>query len=98
MIALLPDNSIMRVLQVLADRGARKAMWLSRITVDGVMYFLDSEYQITVGSGGLCQGKAAELLAWQDEFARADDLSYVRTPETIEISFPADRAAADRGR
>jgi len=36
------------------------------------MYFLDSEYQITVGSGGLFQGKAAELLAWQDEFARAD--------------------------
>jgi ketosteroid isomerase-like protein len=66
---------------------------IARHDVEAVVSFLDSDYQITVGSGGLFHGRAAELEAWRAEFARAADLVYVRTPESVEVSTSGERAA-----
>lgn len=66
---------------------------IARHDVDGVISFLDVEYQITTGSGALGQGLADERNAWTVEFARASDLVYVRTPTLIEVSSSGSRAA-----
>jgi ketosteroid isomerase-like protein len=66
---------------------------IARHDVDGVLSFLDVEYQITTGSGTLSQGRAGERDAWTVEFARASDLVYVRTPASIEVSSSGGRAA-----
>lgn len=61
--------------------------------VAGVVSSLDAEYQITIGSGALYNDRAAEPDAWAAEFARAEDLVYVRTPESIELDSSGARAA-----
>jgi len=66
---------------------------IARHDAEAVVSFLDAEYQITVGSGDLFHGKAAELGAWRAEFARAADLVYVRKPESVELSTSGERAA-----
>lgn len=66
---------------------------IARHDAEAVVSFLDSDYQITVGSGGVFHGRAAELEGWRAEFARAADLVYVRTPESVEVSTSGDRAA-----
>ena len=66
---------------------------IARHDIEGVVSLLDVEYQITDGSGTLYHGRAAEPEAWAAEFARADDLVYVRTPESIEVSSSGTRAA-----
>jgi ketosteroid isomerase-like protein len=66
---------------------------IARHDAEAVVSFLDAEYQITVGSGDLFHGKAAELDAWRAEFARAADLVYVRKPESVEVSTSGERAA-----
>ena len=66
---------------------------IARHDVEAVVSFLDAEYQITVGSGDLFHGRAAELDGWRAEFARAGDLVYVRNPESVEVSSSGDRAA-----
>lgn len=66
---------------------------IARHDAEAVVSFLDAEYQITVGSGDLFHGRAAELKAWRAEFARAPDLVYVRKPESVEVSTSRERAA-----
>lgn len=66
---------------------------IARHDVERVVSLLDVEYQITAGSGALHHDRAAEPEAWAAEFARADDVSYVRTPEVIEVSSSGTRAA-----
>ena len=66
---------------------------IAKHDVEAVLSFLDVEYQITAGSGSLSTGLVAERKAWQDIFARATDVVYVRTTDSIEVSVPAERAA-----
>lgn len=66
---------------------------IARHDVAAVVSFLDAEYQITVGSGALFHGRAAEAEGWREEFAQAADLVYVRNPQTIEVSSSGERAA-----
>lgn len=66
---------------------------IARHDVHGVVSLLDVEYQITTGSGTLSQGRSAEPGIWAEEFARAADLLYVRTPVSIEVSASGGRAA-----
>jgi len=66
---------------------------IARHDVDGVVTMLDTEYQITVGSGALFQDRAGESEAWAHEFERSADLVYVRTAESIEVSSSGTRAA-----
>lgn len=72
---------------------ARSNEAIARHDVEAVLSFLDDEYQITTGNGRLLQGSAGEEDAWAAEFARADDLRYVRTPESVEVSVSGGRAA-----
>ena len=66
---------------------------IARHDADAVVSFLDAEYQITVGTGKLYHGKAAESEGWREEFAQAADLVYVRTPQSVEVSSSGNRAA-----
>jgi len=66
---------------------------IARHDVEAVISFLDVEYQITTGRGDVLHGRAGEANGWRAEFARADDLVYVRTPESIDISASGERAA-----
>lgn len=66
---------------------------IARHDVDGVVSLFDEEYQITVGSGALFHDRGAEAEAWAEEFARSDDLVYVRSAETVEVSSSGTRAA-----
>ena len=66
---------------------------IARHDADAVVAFLDAQYQITVGSGSLFQGKANERKGWLEEFAIASDLRYVRTPESVQVSSSNERAA-----
>jgi len=66
---------------------------IARHDIDAVMSFLDGQYQITVGNGGIFQGTTGERDAWREEFARASDLKYVRTPDSVEVSASGERAA-----
>ncbi len=65
---------------------------IARHDVAGVVSMFDVEYQITTGSGELYHGRAGEAEAWAVEFARADDLIYVRTPSEIEVGASGVRA------
>ena len=53
----------------------------------GVASLLDSEYQITTGSGELFQeSPEEEANAWKQIFETYKDVIYVRSPETVEVS------------
>lgn len=66
---------------------------IARHDVAAVVALLDAEYQITAGSGSLFHGREDEADAWRDEFAKAEDLLYVRTPQSVEVSDSGARAA-----
>lgn len=73
--------------------GTQSNAAIARHDVGAVVSFLDAAYQITVGSGDLFHGRAGEPEGWRTEFARAADLVYVRTPESVEVSSSGQRAA-----
>lgn len=54
--------------------------------VPGIVSFLDEEYQITTSLGQLSQGRDADAAAWKQLFATREDVVYVRSPESIEVS------------
>ncbi len=54
--------------------------------VPGIVSFLDEEYQITTSLGQLSQGRDDDAAAWVQLFATRDDVVYVRSPESIEVS------------
>lgn len=66
---------------------------IARHDVEGVVSLFDAEYQVTAGSGVLYHDRAADPERWAETFARADDLVFVRTPESVEASSAGDRAA-----
>lgn len=74
---------------------ARRAAFNEAIAAhdaEAALTFLDAEYQITTGAGEISQGRYSESGAWDELFARADDIVYVRTPERVEVASPAVRA------
>ena len=54
--------------------------------VSGIVSFLDEEYQITTSLGQLSQGRDDDAAAWEQLFATREDVVYVRSPESIEVS------------
>lgn len=54
--------------------------------VPGIVSFLDEEYQITTSLGQLSQGREDDAAAWEQLIATREDVVYVRSPESIEIS------------
>ena len=59
---------------------------IARHDVQAIMTFHDDEYQITTSLGQLIQGRDEEAASWQELFSIRQDVLYVRTPETIEVS------------
>jgi len=59
---------------------------IARHDVQAIVSFLDDEYQITTSLGQLTQGRDGEADSWQELFSIRQDVLYVRTPETIEVS------------
>jgi len=59
---------------------------IARHDVPAIVSFLDDEYQVTTSLGQLLQGPDAEARGWRDLIASRQDVLYVRTPESIEIS------------
>lgn len=74
---------------------ARRAAFNEAIAAhdaEAALTFVDREYQITTGAGEISSGNYTESGAWEEVFARADDIRYVRTPERVEVATPAVRA------
>ena len=65
---------------------------IHRHDVAGIVSQYDSNYQVTTGDGSIGNRETISD-AWAAEFARADDLVYVRMPESIEVSSTGSRAA-----
>jgi len=59
---------------------------IARHDVAAIVSFLDDEYQVTTSLGQLLQGPDAEAAGLRDLIASRQDVLYVRTPESIEIS------------
>ena len=66
---------------------------IARHDVAAIVSFLDDEYQITTSLGQLSQGRDGESASWSDIIADREDLLYVRTPESIEVSSDYPLAA-----
>jgi ketosteroid isomerase-like protein len=59
---------------------------IARHDVPGIISILDEEYQITTSLGQLSQGRDKESIGWHELFASRQELLYVRSPESIEVS------------
>lgn len=59
---------------------------IARHDVPAIIAFLDDEYQITTSLGQLLNGPDAEAAGWQELFDSRQDVVYVRSPESIEVS------------
>jgi hypothetical protein len=67
---------------------------IARHDAAGVVAAFDAEYQVTSGVGALFHdSREQELAHWEEIFAVSDDIVYIRTPETIEVSTYLPRAA-----
>jgi ketosteroid isomerase-like protein len=51
-----------------------------------IVSFLDEEYQITTSLGQLEQGRDEQAASWQGLFTVRPDVTYVRSPESVELS------------
>lgn len=59
---------------------------IARHDVEGIVSFFDKEYQITTSLGQLSQDVTGEADDWRALIASRENLLYVRTPESIEVS------------
>jgi len=59
---------------------------IARHDVQAITSFLDEDYQITTSLGQLMQGRDEQGPSWQELFDTRAGVTYVRTPETIEVS------------
>ncbi len=69
-------------------RGARAGYndAIARHDVPSIVSFLDDEYQITTSLGQLVQNRDDEGASWHELFASRQNLLYVRSTESVEIS------------
>lgn len=66
---------------------------IARHDVPAIVSFLDEEYQVTTSLGQLLQDRDGEAAAWRDLIKSREDLLYVRSPESIEVSSDYPLAA-----
>ena len=66
---------------------------IARHDVPAIVSSLDDEYQVTTSLGQLLQDGDGEAAAWRDLIASREDLLYVRSPESIEVSSDYPLAA-----
>jgi len=88
--AIAQDNSDMEQIRT-ARADFNDA--IARHDVTAIVSFLDEEYQITTSLGQLLQGRDGEAAAWRNLIESRQDLLYVRSPESIEVSSDYPLAA-----
>ena len=66
---------------------------IARHDVPAILSFLDDEFQVTAGSGAMLQGGDEMGVAFAQQFEEFNDLIYVRTIESVEISISNPLAA-----
>jgi len=59
---------------------------ITRNDINSIVSFLDSEYQVTTGSGKFIHGRDLMGAAFKEAFNKFKDVSYVRTPKEVAIS------------
>ena len=55
--------------------------------------FFTPDVKLIVGDGGLILGADAVIKAFGDQFADPDFVTYVRTPDSVEVDAAGERAA-----
>jgi len=68
------------------DARAQSNEAIARHDVPAIISFLDDEYQVTTSLGQLLQDRSDEGASWHELFASRQDLLYVRSTESVEIS------------
>lgn len=61
--------------------------------LDALTQFWEPEIQVTTSSGSHLSGSEAYRAAFQKQFVKFADISYVRTPTTIKIDQEGSKAA-----
>jgi len=69
---------------------------IARNDVTATLSFLDDEFHVTAGSGAMLSGAAEMGAALTQQFEAFEDVIYVRTVESVEIST-SDPLAAEVG-
>ncbi len=66
---------------------------IARHDVPAILSFLDDEVHVTAGSGAMIDGAEAMGAAFAQQFESYDDVVYVRTPGSVEVSTSRPAAA-----
>ena len=66
---------------------------IARHDVPSIMSTVDDEFQATGGGGSMLQSRAEMDAAWTGMFEEFDDIVYVRSIESVEISTSSPLAA-----
>lgn len=69
---------------------------IARHDVPGIIALLDDDFHVTVGNGGMLQGRDKTAAAFIQQFQEFSDVAYVRSIESVEIST-SDPLAAEIG-
>jgi len=81
-----PDRNAADEASIRAIRKASNEA-IARHDVEAIVASIDSEYQITTGAGAFYRGGPDdEFRTWTEHFAEFDDVEYVRTTESVELS------------
>jgi ketosteroid isomerase-like protein len=75
---------------------ARRAAFneaIARNDADAIREFLDEPFHLAAGDGDLLEGSMDyHIEGWAEHFAAYDEIRYVRSPQTIEVSRYVPRA------
>lgn len=88
--------------QAIRDARAAQNVAIRERDLDGIARHLESDVQVTSGTGTHVRGRDAYRAAFEDEFRASDDVTYRRVPDSIELSSVGgsrgdDLLAAERG-
>ncbi len=71
---------------LIRDARTRSNQAIAAHSIDGILAELDSEFQVTAGSGRFLQGRDAMGEAFSAQFAEFPDAIYVRSPEAVDVA------------
>jgi ketosteroid isomerase-like protein len=74
-----PDEAEIRAMRV------RHNAAIAARDLAGVMAIVAADYVLVTGDGGIIRSREAVLQAWMGEFANPDFVTYVRTPDRVEV-------------
>ena len=83
--AIDPEARSRAIAAIKAQREATNRL-IAEHDARGLRIHLTDDMLLVVGDGGLIDGAAPVVEAWVEQFKDPDLITYVRTPETIEIA------------